>query len=231
MTGGEGSAAANGGGAAGAGGGKSTDGGGGGSGDGSASMHSSGPLAFDPDGMGHYTRHLLQGAGSGASSADRAHPDFPTRSDSATDFSLDSTGLPRYGNNSRVMSAMAMRTDITGDTATTAAMQTSDSFDKVASWYHDQLPADWKETRTDDMQKMTKQLSMANVGKMLHSYATGTAADADTAASADSSGAPAGPSVGIWTAPDNDNRHYRSVMVTTKPGKPTMIVMSRAVQP
>jgi hypothetical protein len=196
-----------------------------------ASLGSGVQPTLDPSGMGHYVQHIVKGHESGGAMQDSTHPDPPTQSKSADDFSLDGTGLPRYDNHSRVMSAVAMRTDITGDSATSAAIQTSDSFDKVASWYHDKLPADWKEVRSDVMQKMSKQLSMANIGKTLQSYANGVASDADTAAAVDTSAPPPGPVVAIWSAPDNTTQHQRSVAVTTKPGQPTMIVLTRSVKP
>jgi hypothetical protein len=79
------------------------------------------------------------------------------------------------------------------------------------------------------MKKVAQQMSPENIGKMLHAFATGVAANADTA-SATASTAPAGPAIAIWTAPDNDSRHSRSVMVTSKPGQPTEVVISRSVK-
>jgi hypothetical protein len=108
---------------------------------------------------------------------------------------------------------------------------TNDSFDKVASWYHDQLPADWKQTRLDDMAKVSRQVSKENIGKLLHSYATGMPAGSDTSMPADTSSAPPGPSFAGFSAPDNDPHHRKTVIVMTRPGEPTMVITSRVVQP
>ena len=147
----------------------------------------------------------------------------------ANDFSLDGTGLPRYPNGvTRVMSSIAVRTDVPADTATGCALETHDSFQTVAAWYHQRVPSGWHETSTANLQQTAAKLSPENIMKMLMSGDT-----SDTAAQADT-GAAAGLEFAGWSAPyDNaDSTHSaRSVMVIARPGEPTQVTMSRTVRP
>ena len=199
---------------------------GGGPTDAAAGMAQSPPR--DEKGVRTLAEKLASSSGAAHEQSDTLPPDHPVTSKSAHDFSLDQTGLPRYANNTRVMSAVAKRTDIPNDSSTVAVMQTSDSFDKVASWYESQLGATMKETRLDDMQKIANQASPDAMSKMLHSFATGVSKDADTAVTLAPSG-PAGPSIAFWQGAPDANHIAKSVSVTSKPGLPTMVVISAAV--
>ncbi len=147
----------------------------------------------------------------------------------ANDFSLDGTGLPRYPNGvTRVMSSVAVRTDVQGDTATACAIETHDSFQTVAAWYRQHVPPGWHETSTAGLQQATAKLSPQNIMKMLMSGDT-----TDTAAAADTAAAPS-PEFAGWSAPLDkaDSTHSaRSVMVLARPGEPTQIYLGRRVRP
>ncbi len=144
----------------------------------------------------------------------------------ANDFSLDGTGLPRYPNGvARVMSSVAVRTDVPGDTATGAAIETHDSFQTVAAWYHEHMPPGWHELSMGNLQQTAARLTPQNIMKMLMSGDT-----TDTAAAADT-GAAAGLTFAGWSAPRDSTQGARSVMVVARPGEPTQIIMSRRVRP
>ena len=177
----------------------------------------------DVSGFGNYVSNLAGGEGAGPRPGDVTTPAYETVQKSAQDFSLDHTGLPRYPNQMRVMSGTAMRTDIPGDSSTAAVIESGDSFAKVADWYHAKIPPGWKETRMDDMQKTAQMVSPDAIKKALMAYATGTPATPDSAPAA-----PPGPAVAIWEAPADGSPVRRSVMVSTLPGKPTIIYMSKA---
>jgi hypothetical protein len=141
-------------------------------------------------------------------------------------FKYDLTGLPRYSNVTRSMSGLSTRKDVPADTGTVVAMQTTDSFDSVASWYHTHAPAGWHEMKMGNMEQMAAQVSPQQIAKMLSTYVNGAPASDSSAAPTDS--AP-GHAVAIWTAPDNDTHRYRAIMVTSAPGEPTRVVMKRSV--
>ena len=177
----------------------------------------------DVSGFGNYVSKLAGSDGAAKNPGDATLPDYETVQKSAPDFSLDHTSLPRYPNQMRVMSGTAMRTDIPGDSSTAAVIESGDSFAKVADWYHARIPAGWKETRMDDMQKTAQMVSPDAIKKALMEYATGTPATPDSASTV-----PAGPAVAIWEAPADGSPVRRSVMVSTLPGKPTVIYLSKA---
>lgn len=177
----------------------------------------------DVTGFGNYVSNLAGSEGASTNPDDAKPPAYETVQKSAKDFSLDHTGLPRYPNQTRVMSGTAVRTDIPGDSSTAAVIESGDSFAKVADWYHAKIPAGWKETRMDDMQKTAQMVSPDAIKKALMAYATGTPATPDSTPAA-----PPGPAVAIWEAPADGSPVRRSVMVSTLPGKSTVIYLSKA---
>jgi hypothetical protein len=218
------------GGGRGAGGGGGDDDGGGANSRGSGTAFGSGKTPADSDAKGSLGSEVIHGLASetsglgGSSTSERMGPTIDTVT--APNFKYDLTGLPRYSNVTRSMSGLSTRKDIPADTGTVAAMLTPDSFDSVASWYHEHAPPGWHETKMGNMEQMAAQLSPQNIAKMLSGYVNGTSASDSGATPKE---APPGHSVAIWTAPDNDAHHYRGIMVVTTPGEPTRIVVKRSV--
>jgi hypothetical protein len=177
--------------------------------------------------FGHFVARLTKDDQSTGQYTSDSTPDPGVVTRVAHDFSLDGTGLPRYPNATRVVSSLATRRDVPADSGTACGIETRDSYDSVVAWYHQRVPAGWQAVNLGAMERVAKQLSPDNIGKMLMSAVNGdTAAVADTSAPAS-----AGTSVAIWTAPAGDAGGKRSVMVTARPGATTEIVMTRAVRP
>jgi hypothetical protein len=203
---------------------------GGGNTRGSGEAFGSGKLRPDSDAKGSLGSDVVHGLASetsglgGSAGNDRVGPTTDTVT--APNFKYDFTGLPRYSNPTRVMSGLSTRKDIPADTNTVVGILTADSFDSVASWYHEHAPPGWHETKMSNMEQMAAQLSPQNIGKMLSGYVNGASASDSTAAPKQ---ATPGHSVAIWTAPDNDAHHYRGIIVVTSPGEPTRVVMKRSV--
>ncbi|MGH7626677.1 MAG: hypothetical protein ACREOJ_15350 [Gemmatimonadaceae bacterium] len=167
----------------------------------------------------------------GRATLDSAPPDPKRDTRTANDFSLDETGLPRYGGSvTHVVSSISTKADTPGDTGTAAGIMTTDSFETVTAWYHAHMPAGWHEVVLGDLQQTAQQLSPQNIMKML-SQATGTGTSPDTTATVAATPAGERKSVALWTAPDNDHHRNRGIMVESLPGKPTTVLLKRTVQP
>jgi hypothetical protein len=203
---------------------------GGGSSRGSGEAFGSGKLRPDSDAKASLGSDVVNGLASETSGLGGRAPNDgvgpTTDTVTASNFKYDLTGLPRYSNATRVMSGLSTRRDIPADTSSVVGMLTADSFDSVASWYHEHAPPGWHETKMRNMEQVAEQLSVENIGKMLSAYVNG-------APSSDSRPVPQksapGHAIAIWTAPDNDAHHYRGIMVVTPPGEPTRVVMKRSV--
>ncbi|HEV7704414.1 MAG TPA: hypothetical protein VGO46_08980 [Gemmatimonadaceae bacterium] len=145
----------------------------------------------------------------------------------AHDFSLDSTGLPRYSSGVTTI-ASGMSTDtVRHKKSTIAAIVTNDSFDNVVDWYKGQVPAGWHNAVVGDMDAMTKALSPDAIKNMISGAMSG--GPVDTAAV---TAAAAGRKTGVAIfSPPNQTADPRSIMVVTKPGKPVEIIMSKKLQP
>ena len=178
--------------------------------------------------FGRYVARLAQDRQStGDVPPDSAPPDPRIVTRVAHDFSFDATGLPRYPNTTRVVSGVSTRPDMPADTGTAAGMETRDSYQTVNDWYRQQMPPDWHQMDMGNLEHIAKRFSAENIGKMLMAAARGDTTPAADTTTADSTGQ----SVAIWTAPDNDNHHNRSLMVTARPGTTTQVVMTRSVRP
>ena len=143
------------------------------------------------------------------------------------DFSLDSTGLPRYsGNVTTIASGMSTDT-VRHKKSTMAAIVTNDSFDNVVDWYKGQVPAGWHNAVVGDMDAMAKALSPNAITNMISGALNGGAVD-----TASISAAAAGRKTGVAIFnPPNQTADPRSIMVVTKPGQPVEIIMSKKLQP
>ena len=185
------------------------------------------PVAND-SGFARYVAKLAEDQESqGSRAQDTMPPDPRIISRIAHDFSLDGTGLPRYPSAvTRVVSGLATRADVPADSGTGCGILTSDSFETVVGWYHTHMPAGWHEMSLGNMERTAKQLSPQNMLKMLI-----PSSGSDTVPGPDTSAAGSGTSVAIWTAPGNGAQGKSSVMVTSVPGMPTHIMMTRSVRP
>ncbi len=145
----------------------------------------------------------------------------------AHDFSLDSTGLPRYASGvTNIASGMSTDT-VLHKKSTMAAIVTNDSFDNVVDWYKGQVPAGWHNAVVGDLDAMSKALSPDAIKNMISGAMTG--GPVDTAAV---SAAAAGRKTGVAIfSPPNQTADPRSIMIVTKPGQPVQIVMSKKLQP
>ncbi len=176
--------------------------------------------------FGRYVAHLAEDQDNAGKHMSDSAVDNNVTTRVANDFSLDGTGLPRYPNGvARVMSSVAVRTDVPADTATGCAIETHDSFQTVAAWYHQHMPPGWHEMSTGNLQQLAARLTPQNIMKMLMS---GDTTDASTPAD---TGAAAGVTFAGWSAPPDSTHSARSVMVVARPGEPTQITMSRRVRP
>ena len=240
---GQGSGAPGGGGGGGGGGAMKAGGAGGGNGDGDADLPTgkspSGKpdAADDPPEQTGYGKDLagrlliksaegkLSGKGSENDTLPAGPP--PATLKMAHDFSLDSTGLPRYSSNVTTI-ASGMSTDtVRHKKATMAAIVTNDSFDNVVDWYKGQVPAGWHNAVVGDMEAMSKALSPDAITNMISGAMSG--GPVDTAAI---SAAAAGRKTGVAIfSPPNQTADTRSIMVMTKPGQPVQIIMSKKLQP
>jgi hypothetical protein len=145
----------------------------------------------------------------------------------ARDFSLDSTGLPRYASGvSQVASGMSTDT-VRHKKSTMAAIVTNDSFDNVVDWYKGQVPAGWHNSVIGDMEAMSKALSPDAIKNMISGAMSGGPVD-----TASISSAAAGRKTGVAIfSPPNQTADPRTIMVMTKPGQPVQIIMSKKMQP
>ncbi len=177
--------------------------------------------------FGRYVARLAEDRTStGSSPNDSAPPNPKIVTRVARDFSLDATGLPRYPSTTRVVSSIATRPDMPADSGTGCGIESGDSYQAVVAWYDGHMPPGWHKMDLGNLEQVANQFSAENIGKMLTAAASG-----DTVPARDTSVASGGRSVAIWAAPDNDDHHKRSLMVTARPGTPTQIVMTRSVRP
>ena len=167
----------------------------------------------------------LSGKGSATDTTPAGPP--PATLKMAHDFSLDSTGLPRYASGvSQVASGMSTDT-VRHKKSTMAAIVTNDSFDNVVDWYKGQVPAGWHNAVVGDMEAMSKALSPDAIKNMISGAMSGGAVDT-AAISAAEAGRKTG--VAIFTPP-NQTADPRTIMVMTQPGKPVQVIMSKKLQP
>jgi hypothetical protein len=143
------------------------------------------------------------------------------------DFSLDSTGLPRYSSNVTTVASGLSSDTVRHKKSTMAAIVTNDSFDNVVDWYKGQVPAGWHNSVIGDMDAMSKALSPDAIKNMISGAMSG--GPVDTAAIS-SAAAGRKTSVAIFSPP-NQTADPRSIMVMTKPGQPVQVVMSKKLQP
>jgi hypothetical protein len=167
----------------------------------------------------------LSGKGSVSDTLPAGPP--PANLQMARDFSLDSTGLPRYASGvSQIASGVSTDT-VRHKKSTMAAIVTNDSFDNVVDWYKGQLPAGWHASVIGDVDAMAKALSPNAITNMISGALNGGSVD-----TASVSAAAAGRKTGVAVFnPPNQTADPRSIMVMTKPGQPVQIMMSKKLQP
>lgn len=176
-------------------------------------------------------RYAASTGGLGPTATDSGSQSANTTTLTATDFSYDATGLPHYPNGvTRVASARTTHLDAPADTGSTAVILTSDSFNDVVAWYHGQVPSTWHQSVIGNMEGLSAQLSPQNLGRLL--MALHRDGSLSPNASLDTTGA-AGPgvhtSVAVWQAPSDTRVTFAGVMVVTRTGKPTEIILKRRV--
>jgi hypothetical protein len=147
----------------------------------------------------------------------------------AHDFTYDVTGLPRYPNAvSKVASARTTKSDAPADTGSTCVLLTTDSFDQVVAWYHGQLPRTWKQAVIPNFDALGKGLSVSNIAKMLTALRPGSTPSMSSVL--DTTGNSSDHvSVAVWDPPSSESGGTKGVMVVTRTGKPTEIILKRRV--
>jgi hypothetical protein len=158
----------------------------------------------------------------GGKMADSAPPDPPGSSFvSAKDFTYDSTGLPRYASGVTGIASGLSTDTLRHQRTSTAAIITSDSFDKTVDWYKSQVPAGWHASVVGDMEGMSKALSPSAIQNMITGALNGGPVDTASITAAQN-----GHNTGVAIFnPPNQTTDPRSIMIATKPGQPTQIVM------
>lgn len=168
---------------------------------------------------------VTSGKGSSSDSGPAGPP--PATLKMAHDFSLDSTGLPRYSSGVTQVASGISTDTVRHKKSTTAAIVTNDSFDNVVDWYKGQVPAGWHNSVVGDMDAMAKALSPSAIQNMISGAMSGGPVD-----TASITAAAAGRKTGVAIfSPPNQTADPRSIMVMTKPGQPVQIVMSKKLQP
>ncbi|MEO7039311.1 MAG: hypothetical protein ABI186_04680 [Candidatus Elarobacter sp.] len=150
----------------------------------------------------------------------------PANFKSAPDFTYDSTGLPRYASGVTGIASGISNDTVRHRKSTTAAIVTTDSFDKVVDWYKGQVPPGWHSSQVGDMEGMAKALSPDAIGKMLSGAMNGGPVDTASVAAAQN-GHKTG--VAIFDPPDK-TKDPRSIMIVVKPGSPTQVMMMKRLQ-
>jgi len=180
-----------------------------------------------------FVAHLSGDLATGDKTPLSSPPDARVKTKTADDFSLDATGLPRYPMDvKKAFSSISVRTDKPADSGTAAVFVTSDSYDSVTSWYHTHMPPGARETNIDvsQLRQLASQLTTKNLLKMLGAQsAQPSAPDTTPAQPADTTGN--GSRLYGWQIPDDGVHGERSVMVTSSPGKPTTVTISRSKRP
>jgi hypothetical protein len=146
---------------------------------------------------------------------------------SAHDFTYDSTGLPRYASGvTQVASGLSTDT-VRHKKSTMAAIVTTDSFDQTVNWYKGQVPAGWHNSVIGDMDAMSKALTPDAITNMISGATSGGPVDT-TALTAAANGRKNG--VAVFNPP-NQTTDSRSIMIISRPGQPTQILMTKKLQP
>jgi hypothetical protein len=151
----------------------------------------------------------------------------PDKMRTASDFTYDQTGLPRYPDSvTGVFSAASVADSGTPDGKhSSCTIVTSNDFGAVVGWYRAHLPAGWNDRTVHDVARLAGQVAPDTLMKMLAQTASGTQqASAGTPAPAAHD---PGPSVAIFSPPDGTPGEV-GIMITQQPGNPVRITLSKA---
>jgi hypothetical protein len=183
----------------------------------------------DPDLAALARGYAMSSGGLGPAGPDSTSAQPGATTVMAHDFTYDVTGLPRYPNAvSKVASARATKSQAPADTGSTCVLLTTDSFGQVVAWYHGQLPTTWKQAVIPNFDALGKGLSVSNIAKMLAALRPGSTPSMSTVL--DTTGNSRDHiSVAVWEPPSSEGGGSKGVMVVTKTGKPTEIILKRRV--
>ena len=151
----------------------------------------------------------------------------PDKVRTASDFTYDNTGLPRYPDSvTGVFSAASLADTGTPDGKhSSCTIVTSSDFATVVGWYRAHLPAGWHDRTVSDVARLAEQVAPDNLMKMLTQATSGAQrAPAGTPASAVHD---PGPKLATFSPPA-DTPSEVGIMITQQLGKPVVITLSKA---